>query len=128
MRSIRRSIGLLLVAAATLASTVTPARPAAAAEPTRVQDTSTSVKVAAANGDRRVEVSVERSESTGAYAAADLYGGPASDVLARGTQGISAWTDTTFRAEVQLFDRDERPVGTVSVAGTYATTGAGQRR
>ena len=127
MRSIRRSIGLF-VAAAAVASTVTLARPAAAAEPTRVQDTSTSVQVAAVNGDRRVEVSVQRSERAGAYASADLYGGPAGDVLGRGAPGNTEWTDTSFRAEVELFDEAERPVATVSVAGTYAITGPPQRQ
>ena len=48
-----------------MAGTVTLARPAVAAEPTRVHDTSTSVQVVATNGDRQVEVSVERSETIG---------------------------------------------------------------
>jgi hypothetical protein len=32
------------------------------------------------------------------------------------------------RSEVELFDEDQRPLGTVSVAGTYAIAGAGQRQ
>src|SRR5215203_4966438 len=125
MGSIRRGIAIL-VAAATVAGTMTLAKPAAAAEPTRVQDTTTSVQVVAVDGDRQIEVSVERSEIAGAFASATLYGGPNGDFLAEGN-GVSEWTDTTFSGEVDLFDEAQRPVGTVSVAGTYGMTGAGER-
>jgi hypothetical protein len=126
MGSIRRSIGLL-VASATVAGSLSLASPAAAAEPTRVRDTSTSVQAAAADGDRRIEISVERSENAGTYASARLYGGPVGDVLGGG-EGTSEWTDATFHSEVQLFDEDQRPLGTVSLAGTYAIAGPGQRQ
>jgi hypothetical protein len=56
MGGIRRSIGLL-IAAATVAGSLTLATPAVAAEPTRVQDTSTAVQIAAVNGDSRMRMS-----------------------------------------------------------------------
>jgi hypothetical protein len=125
MGSIGRGLGIL-VSAAMVVGTVTLAGPAEAAEPTRVHDTSTSVKVVAVDGDRTLEVSVQQSESAGAFAFARLYGGPAGDSLAGG-EGFSEWTDTTFRAEVELFDDAGQPVGTVTVGGTHAMTGDGER-
>ena len=83
MGSIRRSI-TILAAAATVAGTLSLARPAAAAEPTRVQDISTAVKVVAVDGNRKLEVTLERSENAGAFAYARLHGGPAGDSLAEG--------------------------------------------
>lgn len=46
--------------------------------------------------------------------------------LARG-EGVSEWSDTTFRAEVELIDDAGKPAGTLNVAGTYVSAGAGER-
>ena len=124
MGRFRRGLGLTVAAAVT--STVALAGPAAAGEPLRVRDVTASVLVVAVDGDRTVEVSVERSDIAGRFASATLYGGPGGDHLAEGA-GTSEWTDTTFRAEVQLFDDAGQFVGTVAVGGTYAVSGAGDR-
>jgi hypothetical protein len=124
MAGIRSTIGAL--AAASVAGVVALGGPAAAAEPTQVHDAGTAVMVVAVDGDRKLEVSVEHSEIAGSFAFANLYAGPAGDSVAEG-HGVSEWTDTTFRAQVDLFDDAAQPVGTVVVSGTYAVTGSGER-
>ena len=83
MGSIRRSI-TILAAAATVAGT--HRWPDQLPRPNRrgVQDISTAVKVVAVDGNRKLEVSVERSENAGAFAYARPHGGPAVDSLAEG--------------------------------------------
>ncbi|RIQ28612.1 hypothetical protein [Jiangella rhizosphaerae] len=125
MSRIRGALGALGAVAA-VTSAVLTAGPAAAGEPTRVDDDVTVAYLEAADGDRGLDISLARSATAGTEALARLWGGPEGDHLAEGS-GTSEWTDSTFQATIELFDDDGAPAGTVTVAGSYTPAGEPRR-
>lgn len=121
MGRFRRSVSGLAALVA-LAAGVAIAIPAVAAPPTRISDTVSMAFVDAAEADRTLEIALWRSEVAGMEAVATLHGGPEGSFLAEGW-GPSDWTDTTFRATIELFDDDGATAGTVTVEGSYAPDG-----
>ena len=115
----RRAIvaGTLALAAGTVA-----AAPAEAAAPTRIRDHTTSVSCQALNVTL-TRFLVAESDLAGTEARAQISEDGVT--LAEG-QGLSDWTDTTFRASVQLEDATGGDLGTAGEAflsGTYRATG-----
>ncbi|PZF83454.1 hypothetical protein [Jiangella anatolica] len=125
MRRIRGALGALGAVAA-LSAGLTVTAPAAAGEPTRVDDEVTFAYLEAADGDRGLDISLARSATAGTEARARLWGGPEGEHLAQGS-GTSEWTGSTFRATVELVVDDGAPGGTVTVAGTYTLAGDPQQ-
>ncbi|TDC49182.1 hypothetical protein E1212_18995 [Jiangella ureilytica] len=115
-----------LGAVAALVSGFAATAPAAAGEPTRMDDEVTFAYLEAADEDRGLDIALARSATTGTEARARLWGGPEGEHLAEGS-GTSDWTGSTFRATVELSDDDGAPAGTVTVAGTYTLAGDPQQ-
>jgi hypothetical protein len=117
----RRAIvaGTLALAAGTFA-----AAPAEAAAPTRIRDHTTSVSCQALNGSTLTRFLVAASDLAGTEARAQISEDGVT--LAEG-QGTSDWTDTTFRASVQLEDATGGghlgTAGEAFLSGTYRATG-----
>jgi hypothetical protein len=80
----------------------------------------------AVDGEHMLDIALWQSEVAGAEAVATLRGGPEGSFVAAGW-GASEWTDTTFRATIELFDDDGVAAGTVTVGGGYAPHGEPNR-
>lgn len=117
----RRAIvaGTLALAVGTVA-----AAPAEAAAPTRIRDHTTSVSCQALTGTTLTRFLVAESDLAGTEARAQISEDGVT--LAEG-QGLSDWTDTTFRASVQLEDATGGghlgTAGEAFLSGTYRATG-----
>jgi len=98
--------------------------PAEAAAPTKITDHVASVSCQALNGSTLTRFRVARSELAGTEARAQIS---EDGVTLSEGQGTSDWTDSTFRAAVQLEDATGGghlgTAGEAFLSGTYRTTG-----
>ena len=111
--------GTLALAAGTFA-----AAPAEAAAPTRIRDHTTAVSCQALEGSTLTRFRVATSDLAGTEALVQIS---EDGVTLSEGQGTSDWTDTTFRASVQLEDATGGghlgTAGEAFLSGTYRTTG-----
>jgi hypothetical protein len=124
----QRPLGRVLITVALAASAAGLAVPTAAvaAAPTRVTDQAVEV-ACSATGPRGEEVNFyagtsELAGSVGAVQASTADG----EYLGRG-EGTSDWTASTFRSSVEVFDRDDRSLGSAYLSGGYAVVGSAER-
>jgi Tfp pilus assembly protein FimT len=99
---------------------------AEAAAPTRVTDRAVEV-ACSATGTRGEEVNFyvgtsELAGSVGAVQAATADG----EYLGRG-EGSSDWTADTFRSSVEIFDSEDRSLGSAYLSGGYSAVGSAER-
>lgn len=117
----RRAIiaGTMALAAGTFT-----AAPAEAAAPTKIRDHVTAVSCQALSGSTLTRFFVATSDLAGTQAVAQIS---EDGVTLSEGQGPSDWTDTTFRASVQLEDATGGghlgTAGEAFLSGTYRTTG-----
>src|SRR5689334_11716791 len=99
MQAVPGARRLLISSALVLATGTLAAAPARADAPTKIRDHFTSVACEAVNGSTKTQFSVAQSDVAGSDAFARISEDGATVFDGRGT---SDWTDTTFRAVVQL--------------------------
>ena len=111
------------VTLALLALTLQP-NAASAAAPTKISDHTRSVGCEVNDGDTRVRYSVASSELAGTQAVAQIS---REGMFVSEGYGESDWTDSTFRAAVDLLNGDGDVVDTAYLSGTYRVAGEGDR-
>jgi hypothetical protein len=125
MQAVPGARRLLISSALVLATGTFAASPALADAPTKIRDHFTSVACEAVNGSTKTQFSVAQSDVAGSDAFARIS---EDGVTVSDGQGTSDWTDTTFRAVVQLEDRPGGghlgAAGEAFLSGAYSLSGA----
>jgi hypothetical protein len=95
-----------------------------AAAPTKIRDHTESIGCEVETGGDRIQFAVARSELAGTQAVARISRD--GETLGEG-YGESDWTDSTFRAAVEVTDDEGHVINTAYLSGTYRAAGAGER-
>lgn len=120
-RRVARVIGLLALALLTL--TLLP-QSASAAAVTKIRDHTVSIGTEVQDGGMRIQFAVARSELAGTQAVAQISRD--GEFVAEG-EGLSDWTDSTFRAALDLTNEEGKVLHTAYLSGTYRPIGTGNR-
>jgi hypothetical protein len=115
---------LLIASTLVLATGTLAAAPARADVPTKIRDHFTSVACEAVDGSTKTQFSLAQSDLAGSDAIAKIS---EDGVTVSDGRGTSDWTDTTFRAVVQLEDGSGGghvgAAGEAFLSGSYSVTG-----
>ena len=95
-----------------------------AAAPTKIRDHTESIGCEVESGVDRIQFAVARSALAGTQAVARISHD--GETLGEG-YGESDWTDSTFRAAVEVTDDEGHVINTAYLSGTYRAAGPGER-
>lgn len=123
-RTLRRTLATTAVVAAATALSLPTA--AVAAAPTRVSDRAVEV-FCSATGSSGEEVSFYLGTSQLAGTMAAVQAATADGEYVGRGEGTSEWTATSFRSSVEVYDLDDRSLGSAHLSGSFAVTGQPDR-
>jgi len=95
-----------------------------AAAPTKFSDHTESIGCEVETGSDRIQFAVARSAIEGTQAVARITRD--GETVGEG-YGESDWTDSTFRAALELVDNEGKVIDTAYLSGSYRAAGAGER-